>query len=108
MKSEQETQPSGGEKLWQDRNLQIIFAVTLMGVLGVASITPAFPSIVAELALSPKDIGLLLTVFTVPGVILTPVLGILADRFGRRKVLAPCLFLFALAGTACAFGEKGR
>ncbi|MDU9048307.1 MAG: MFS transporter [Candidatus Electrothrix sp. Rat3] len=88
--------------LLRDRNLHIIFSVTLMAVMGVASLTPAFPKIIKELNISPRDIGLLITVFTVPGVFLTPILGVLADRFGRKRVLAPSLFLFALAGGACA------
>ena len=33
------------KSLYRDRNLQIIFGVTLMAVLGVSSIIPAFPSI---------------------------------------------------------------
>jgi MFS family permease len=89
-------------RIWQDRNLQIIFAVTLTAVMGVASITPAFPKIIKELRIPPHKIGLLITAFTVPGVFLTPVLGVLADRFGRKKILAPSLFLFAIAGGACA------
>lgn len=84
-------------------NLQIIFGVTLMSVLGVSSITPAFPSIVQELNISAKSIGLLITAFTLPGVLLTPILGVLADRFGRKVILVPAMFLFALAGGACGF-----
>lgn len=91
------------DSLYRDRNLQIIFGVTLMAVLGVSSITPAFPSIRRELGVSGSQIGLLITFFTLPGVILTPVLGVLADRIGRKRILVPSLFLFAIAGTACAF-----
>jgi len=100
MKPEQENLAS--RKLLQDRNLHIIFSITLMAVMGVASLTPAFPKIIKELNITPRDIGLLITAFTVPGVFLTPILGMLADRFGRKRVLAPSLFLFALAGGACA------
>ncbi|MCI5132746.1 MAG: MFS transporter [Candidatus Electrothrix sp. EH2] len=88
-------------RVLRDRNLHIIFSITLMGVMGVASITPAFPEIIRALHIAPRDIGLLITVFTVPGIFLTPILGILADRFGRKRVLVPSLFLFALAGGAC-------
>ena len=100
MNPEQATQDSS--RLLYDRNLHIIFSVTLMAVMGVASITPAFPKIIKELNISPRSIGWLITAFTVPGVFLTPILGVLADRFGRKRVLAPSLFLFALAGGACA------
>jgi len=92
-------------KLYLDRNLQIIFSVTLMAVLGVASITPAFPRMVKALNTSPESIGLLITVFTLPGVLLTPVLGVLADRFGRKKILVPSLMLFGIAGGACFFAR---
>jgi MFS family permease len=89
-------------KIYLDGNLQIVFGVTLMAVLGVSSISPAFPTIERELGVPTQDIGLLITIFTVPGVLLTPLLGVLGDRVGRRKVLVPSLMLFGVAGTACA------
>jgi ACDE family multidrug resistance protein len=92
-------------KIYLDTNLQIIFGVTLTAVMGVSSITPAFPKIVQGLNLSPQAVGLLITVFTLPGVILTPVLGILADRFGRKKILVPSLILFGIAGAACSLAR---
>ncbi|MGD2250183.1 MAG: MFS transporter [Candidatus Methanofastidiosia archaeon] len=90
-------------KLYKDTNLHIVFGITLMAVLGVSSITPAFPSIVKALQVSSQSIGLLITVFTLPGVFLTPFFGILADRTGRKKILIPALLLFAVAGSSCAF-----
>ncbi|MFC1992352.1 MFS transporter [Chloroflexota bacterium] len=93
---------SQAKKIYKDRNLQIVFGVTLMAVLGVSSITPAFPKIVEELNISNTDVGMLIIAFTLPGVILTPFAGILADRFGRKRILVPSLFLFGLAGGACA------
>lgn len=72
-----------------------------MAILGVTSVTPAFPQIAEALSTTPQSVGLLIAVFTVPGVILTPVLGVLADRVGRKAILVPSLFLFAIAGSAC-------
>lgn len=88
---------------YKDTNLKIIFAVTLMMVMGVASITPAFPEIVERLGITTGQVGLLITVFTLPGIILTPLMGVLADRYGRKKVLVPSLMLFGLAGPVCGF-----
>ena len=98
-------QSKGQKAIYLDTNLQIVFGVTLIAVLGVSSITPAFPKIVQELGISSQTIGLLITVFTFPGVLLAPVLGILADRLGRKKILVPALLLFGIAGGACAFAR---
>jgi predicted MFS family arabinose efflux permease len=87
------------------RNLQIVFAVTLIAVMGVTSITPVFPLIRQVFDISAGQVGLLITMFTLPGVILSPVLGVLADRYGRKKILVPSLFLFAVAGTLCGFSR---
>ncbi len=84
-------------------NLHIIFLVTLLAVLGVSSIAPALPLMVRELHVRPGQIGLLITVFTLPGMILTPITGILADRYGRKTILVPSLFLFGIAGFLCTF-----
>lgn len=74
--------------------------------MGVSSIAPAFPSIADSLDVSTERIGLLITFFTIPGIIITPLLGLLADRFGRKIVLVPSLFLFGAAGTACAYATS--
>ncbi len=93
------------KKIYLDSNLQIVFGITLMAVLGVASITPAFPIIIRELGVSSLGIGLLITVFTFPGVVLSPVIGLFADRYGRKRILVPSIFLFGIAGGACAFAR---
>ncbi|QIN79144.1 MFS transporter [Rubrobacter marinus] len=89
--------------VWKDHNLHVVWTVTLMAVLGTSSITPAFPTIVQELGVSPGQVVLLITFFTLPGVLLTFVSGVLSDRFGRKAILVPSLFLFGIAGGACMF-----
>jgi ACDE family multidrug resistance protein len=92
--------------VYRDKNLQIIFLITLMAVMGVASITPAFPGIASELGISKQSVGLLIIVFTLPAVVLTPVLGVMADRYGRKSILIPSLILFGIAGGLCTLARK--
>lgn len=103
----QNTKPSteNGKRLFMEGQLWIIFGITLMAVLGVASIAPVLPRISSGLGISEKNIGLIITVFTLPGILLTPLFGFLADLWGRKTVLVPALFLFGFAGGACAFTE---
>lgn len=92
----------GNRKVYKDHNLHVLWGVTLMAVLGVSSITPAFPEIRDALGVSSGQVGLLITVFTLPGIVLTPVLGVLSDRHGRKRILTPALILFGVAPAVCA------
>ena len=103
MKSGEEEKRKDKRKIYLDTNLQIIFGITLTYIMGVASITPAFPKIVKELNISAKDVGLLIAVFSFPGILLTPFLGVVADRWGRKKIIFPSLMLFGIAGGLCFF-----
>jgi len=89
--------------LLKNPNLHIIFSITLIAVMGVASITPAFPDVMHYFKITPVEVGYLITAFTLPGVLLTPVAGILGDRLGRKNILIPSLLLFGAAGLACMF-----
>jgi len=91
------------EDLYKNKNLQIVFAVTLMAIMGVSSIIPALPEMIREFGISASTIGLIFTIFTLPGIIFAPLAGIFADRLGRKKILVPSLILFGLAGTTCFF-----
>ncbi len=97
---------AGARPLYRDPNLNIVFSITLLAVLGVSSVAPVFPTVSRELGVAPEAVGLLITVFTLPGILLTPILGILADRFGRKQVLLPSLVIFSLAGGACALARN--
>ncbi len=85
------------------RNITVIFLITLTSVMGVASITPALPQIVERFNITPTQVALLITVFTFPGIFLAPFAGLLADKWGRKKILLPSLLLFGASGIACFF-----
>lgn len=103
MKPDEEEKRKSKRKIYLDTNLQIIFGITLTYIMGVAIITPAFPKIVQELNISAKDVGLLIAVFSFPGILLTPFLGVVADRWGRKRIIIPFLMLFGIAGGLCFF-----
>lgn len=100
-----DSQQKKTNNLYLDQSFLIICAVALMAVLGVSSVTPAFPKLAQALNINPKDIGLLVTAFTLPTLVLGPIIGVLADRLGRKKIIVPSLLLFGIAGTACAFAR---
>jgi len=90
-------------RLYLDKNLQIMFGVTLMVILGVSSIMPALPELMRAMQVPARSIGLVITAFTLPGIFLAPIVGILADRAGRKEILVVSLLFFGIFGTACAF-----
>ena len=92
-------------KLYRDRNLLIMFSVNLIAVQAMMAIAPAFPQIVNKLGVSELEVGLLITSFSMPGLVLSPFLGVLADRYGRKRILVPSIFIFAIMGMACAFAR---
>ncbi len=106
MPQRQGTAAQARRGLLRDRNLHLIFCVTLTVVMGVSSIGPAFPAIMAALDLDVNQVGWLVTAFTLPGVFLTPVLGVLADRFGRKTVLVPALLAFGVFGSLCSLADS--
>ncbi len=91
--------------LYLDRNLLVVFSITLMAVMGVSAITPVFPAVMEALDVTPEAVGLLVTVYALPGIFFMPIMGMLADRIGRKQVLVPALILFAVAGSACALAR---
>jgi predicted MFS family arabinose efflux permease len=78
--------------------LALIVGITVTGILGNVLPAPVVPDIVADFGEPVSRAGWLLAVTTAPGILLAPVIGVLADRFGRREVLVPCLVLFGVAG----------
>lgn len=87
----------------KSRTIFIIFASTLVSVMGVSIISPILPTIQAAWNISASQASLLISAFTLPGVVLTPFVGLVSDRIGRKRVLIPSLFLFGVSGVAIVF-----
>lgn len=82
--------------------LVFIFTVTLTGILNNTLVTPAIPDILEEFGVSDQSSGFLVASGSVAGIIVAPIIGFLADRFGRRVVLTSCLAIFGVFGLTAA------
>jgi ACDE family multidrug resistance protein len=82
--------------------LTFIFTVTLTGILNNTLVTPAIPDILADLGQTDDAAGLLVATGSLAGIVVAPVGGFLADRFGRRIVLTLSLGVFGVFGGLAA------
>jgi MFS transporter, ACDE family, multidrug resistance protein len=92
-------------KVYRNLNFQVISLTSLLGYMMVVMVSPAFPTISKGLNVPAESIGLLITVMSLPALVLTPLFGILADRIGRKKVLIPAVILYGAAGGCCALAN---
>lgn len=106
MKSEHSDQRGMAAIPWDSPTLYLILASSLMGVMGVSLISPLLPQIRGVFGVPDSQIGLIITVYTLPGIFLTPFIGLIADRFGRRRVIIPLLFVFGIGGAGIAFANS--
>jgi len=90
---------------WRSPALLAILAATLMTPMDVPMISPVLPEVQSVFGVSESRAGLLITLYALPGIVLAPVIGALADRVGRRYVLSGCLVVFGLAGFAVWFTD---
>jgi ACDE family multidrug resistance protein len=87
---------------WRSSTLYVILSCSLMGVMGVSLVSPVLPDLRPVFGVTDAQVGLVITAYTLPGVVVTPFVGLVADRFGRRRVVVPLLVLFAVAGAGVA------
>lgn len=81
-----------------DPLLQLLISTTMMSVAGVFVVSPIVSSLAVPFGVSGATAGQLMTVFTAPSILLAPVMGMLADRLGRKPVLVGGLVVFGVAG----------
>lgn len=87
----------------RERPFQLLLLINVLPPLGTALLSPVLGSLVEPLGASAANVGLLMSAFTGPAVVVIPIAGVIADRYGRRPVLIFGLVWFGLTGTAIAF-----
>jgi ACDE family multidrug resistance protein len=88
------------------RSLSLVYAASLALMMGVNFIQPALPAMTEPFGISDSALSLVMTVFTAPAIVLSPMFGVIADMYGRRLLLAGGLILFGISGTAMAFATS--
>lgn len=89
-------------ELLHDADFQLLVLANTMAPLGVALLSPMLETLVGPFNTSLASIGLMVSVFTAPSIVIIPVAGVLADRFTRKRILVVSLVGFGVAGTAIA------
>lgn len=91
--------------------IAVLCLVPFIMVLGNSMLIPVLPLIQKELHLGLVQVGLLITVFSIPAGIVIPFAGMISDRVGRKKVMFPALIIYGVGGIlagifAIIFREK--
>lgn len=84
----------------------LLMGITVTGITANPLVTASLPEIMAGVGAPASAAGIFVAAATLPGIALAPAIGLLADRFGRREVLVPCLVLFGVAGGLAALSPS--
>ncbi|WP_458188188.1 MFS transporter [Haladaptatus sp. NG-WS-4] len=95
-----------GAALWRNRTVQVVLASTLLAPLGVPLIAPTLPVVRDAFGVTDAQASLLVSAYFLVGIVVSPFLGLLADRIGRKRVLVPALVVFSVLGLAGFFAPN--
>lgn len=84
----------------RDRNYQLLLLAMATYPLGAPYLSPILESLTGPFGVSTTAVGLLITAFFGPSLVVTPIAGTLADRYGRRPILAVGLAFLGGGGIA--------
>lgn len=83
-------------------DVQLVFLISMASSMGAIA-SPALPAMSSTLGIAEARIGLVFTAFTLPAIFALPLVGVVADLYGRKAVVVPGLILFGAAGLAVGF-----
>lgn len=88
------------------RALSIVYASSIALMMGVNFIQPALPALTDPFGVSDAQLSWIMTVFTAPAIVLSPIFGVVADLYGRRLLLSLGLIAFGIFGAAMALAPN--
>ncbi|MBS3810073.1 MAG: MFS transporter, partial [Desulfobacterales bacterium] len=90
-------------RIFKDPNLPILLVVVMFAVTGGSLVGPILPEMMNLAGATSKNVGLALSAYTFSAMVATPLLGPVADRFGRKRVIVPAVMLFGVGGLLITF-----
>ena len=78
-----------------------IYALAYFASFGNPLVMPLLPFIAGEFSLSPMELGLMISMYALPGACIIPLFGVLEDRLGRRPILLGGMALCAVSSFMC-------
>ena len=80
------------------KDLLALTTVPLIMVLGNSMLIPVLPQMKAALNISPFQVSLTITLFSLSAGLIIPLAGFLSDRFNRKAVIIPAILLYGGGG----------
>ncbi len=84
----------------------LVFSVTAMALLNNSVLMSSTPEILESFGEPIERAGMLIAAGTVTGIVAAPAIGFLADRYGRKRILVPCLLVFGTFGSLGGFSPS--
>jgi predicted MFS family arabinose efflux permease len=81
----------------------ILLAAGCLTTMTGGIVSPVLPEMVQQLQFDPNWAGMMVSAHALAIALCTPIMGILADRIGKLKVMLPSLILYAVFGVTGAF-----
>jgi predicted MFS family arabinose efflux permease len=86
--------------------LHLVSFMAFTAALSSRAVDPVIPKIAQDLFITPATAAILSTAFALFYGFAQPVLGPVADRFGKTQVMTVCMAIFTLASFASAVAES--
>ncbi|HED24554.1 MAG TPA: MFS transporter, partial [Firmicutes bacterium] len=92
-------------KIWS-RTYNLVLGIALLGMMGGALLGPVLPALMEPFGVAENQVGYVLAVYTFCTALSMPFLGPMIDKYGRKKLVIPCLILNGAAGMLGAFAPS--
>ncbi|WP_028403188.1 MFS transporter [Ectobacillus panaciterrae] len=85
--------------------LAALSSVPLVMTLGNSMLIPVLPTIEKKLHVTPFQVSMIITIYSIVAILLIPVAGYLSDRWGRKKVIIPSLLIAGIGGVVTGWAS---